>query len=104
MVRILQPFFLGVVIDYFARRNPNILLTITSMFLFCLCSISYAITHHPYVVNNARQGLRVRAAVQHLIMEKVYYISKSTLHSSEVSNIITLMANDVNKFDEVLSI
>lgn len=45
--------------------------------------------------------MRVRVAVQKLIMEKLLVVSKSSLYDKNVGQIVNLISNDVNKFDEV---
>uniref|UniRef100_T1JTT3 Uncharacterized protein n=1 Tax=Tetranychus urticae TaxID=32264 RepID=T1JTT3_TETUR len=101
ILKIAQPFLLGAILDYFAG------IAFTQGYdiyyigvVFCLCSMFYIISHHAWLVYIHRIGMRVRIAVQSLLMEKTFVLSKSALHNNKVGNIINLMSNDVTKFDE----
>lgn len=102
-IRIIQPFFMGAIINYFYKRDEEgasdrlIFYSIG----FCFCSISFVVTHHPWFVNAARYGLKARVAVQRLMFEKLVTLPKSAILNNEIGQIVNLMSNDVQRFDEV---
>uniref|UniRef100_T1JTT6 Uncharacterized protein n=1 Tax=Tetranychus urticae TaxID=32264 RepID=T1JTT6_TETUR len=101
ILKIAQPFLLGAILDYFAgiafTQGYDIYYIAAA---FCLCSMLFLISHHAWLLFILRIGMRVRIAVQSLLMEKTFVLSKSALHNNKVGNIINLMSNDVTKFDE----
>ncbi|XP_015788861.1 multidrug resistance-associated protein 4-like [Tetranychus urticae] len=101
ILKISQPFLLGAILDYFAgiafTEGYDIYYIAAA---FCLCSMLFLISHHAWLLFILRLGMRVRIAVQSLLMEKTFVLSKSALHNNKVGNIINLMSNDVTKFDE----
>ena len=99
---VIQPFLLGGLINYFSGTLTD--KTSVHLYLggFILCSMSVIFTHHPFFMTNARYGMRVRTAVQRLVLEKLFVVSKSALHNRKIGQIINLISNDVNKFDEVI--
>ncbi|XP_053212746.1 ATP-binding cassette sub-family C member 4-like [Panonychus citri] len=101
ILKIAQPFLLGAILDYFngiAYTEGYDIYYIS--IAFCLCSVIFIISHHAWLLYILRIGMKVRVAVQSLLMEKTFALSKSALYNNKGGNIINLMSNDVTKFDE----
>ncbi|XP_074603997.1 ATP-binding cassette subfamily C member 4-like [Brevipalpus obovatus] len=103
IIKISQPLLLGLILDSFSGELLDTHLTNLYLIGFFFCSLSYAITHHPYVIQNTRQGLQIRGAVLQLIMEKILVISRPSLGGSSHGFLLNLMAIDANKFEESCS-
>ncbi|XP_054162187.1 ATP-binding cassette sub-family C member 4-like [Oppia nitens] len=101
LVRIAQPLLLGFVIDYFSHVHD------ISYQEACLasggivfCSALYVSLHHPCLMRNMTIGMRLRTACTTLMYKKSLKLSQASLAKTTVGQIINIMSNDVNRFDE----
>ncbi|CAG2100360.1 unnamed protein product [Medioppia subpectinata] len=101
IVRIGQPLLLGFVIDYF--RGANYLSYQHACMAaggIVVCSALYITLHHPCLMRNLQVGMRLRNACTTLMYQKCLKLSQSSLAKTTVGQIINIMSNDVNRFDE----
>lgn len=65
------------------------------------CSIVYVSLFHISVACVQRIGLRMKIASTTLIYRKSTRLSRSALAKTAVGQIINIVSNDINRFDEV---
>uniref|UniRef100_A0A8C4VW10 Multidrug resistance-associated protein 4 n=1 Tax=Gopherus evgoodei TaxID=1825980 RepID=A0A8C4VW10_9SAUR len=105
MPEIIQPVFLGKIINYFEVFDP--LDTAALNFAYCyaaalsVCTLILAITHHLYFYHVQRAGMKLRVAICHMIYRKALRLSNTALGKTTTGQIVNLLSNDVNKFDQV---
>uniref|UniRef100_A0A0M3I9T3 ABC transmembrane type-1 domain-containing protein n=1 Tax=Ascaris lumbricoides TaxID=6252 RepID=A0A0M3I9T3_ASCLU len=99
-VKLLQPLAMGRLIRYFRYDAP---LTLTEAYLaaggVAITSAMVAFIHHPYFYGLQKQGMELKVATCGMIMQKGLRLSSAALHKTTVGHIVTLMSNDVAKFD-----
>ncbi|KAK7479006.1 hypothetical protein BaRGS_00029767, partial [Batillaria attramentaria] len=102
-VRVVQPLLLGGLIRYF---TPNSTTSITEVYLYAmgvsLCAILLAVAHHPYFFGVTRMGMQMRVACCSLMYKKALRLSNSAMGQTTVGQIVNLMSNDVNRFDQAV--
>uniref|UniRef100_A0A914ZNC1 Uncharacterized protein n=2 Tax=Parascaris univalens TaxID=6257 RepID=A0A914ZNC1_PARUN len=100
VVKLLQPLAMGRLIRYFRYDAP---LTLTEAYLaaggVAVTSAMVAFIHHPYFYGLQKQGMELKVAACGMIMQKGLRLSSAALHKTTVGHIVTLMSNDVAKFD-----
>ncbi|XP_074600380.1 ATP-binding cassette sub-family C member 4-like isoform X2 [Brevipalpus obovatus] len=99
VTRVAQPLIFGSLLDYFAGEIDRTTAYYYLGLLLAAC-ITFTISHHSYFLTNDRYGMRIRTAVQKLIMEKLFVVSKSALHDRKVGQIINLVSNDTDKLEK----
>ncbi|CAG2103624.1 unnamed protein product [Medioppia subpectinata] len=101
VVRIGQPLLLGFVIDYFSGANyMSYQHACMAAGGIVVCSALYITLHHPCLMRNLQVGMRLRNACTTLMYQKSLKLSQSSLAKTTVGQIINIMSNDVNRFDE----
>ncbi|KAI4581565.1 hypothetical protein MJG53_010008 [Ovis ammon polii x Ovis aries] len=65
------------------------------------CVLVWAVLHHLYFYRIQRVGMRLRVAVCHMIYRKVFCLSSSAMGKTTTGQIVNLLSNDVNRFDQV---
>jgi len=103
VVRLSQPMFLGVVLRYF--ENPNGDISRTQAMLcaggIVLCSAIFISVNHINLACSRRIGFRMRVASCTLMYRKSTRLSRAALGKTTVGQIVNIMSNDVNRFDDV---
>ncbi|GFN98114.1 cystic fibrosis transmembrane conductance regulator [Plakobranchus ocellatus] len=101
--KVVQPLLLGGLIRYF---TPNSTTTRAEAWGYAsgvsLCAIVLAVVHHPYFFCVQRIGMRMRIACCSLMYKKCLRLSNKALNESSVGQIVNLMSNDVNRFDQAV--
>ncbi|XP_048454277.1 multidrug resistance-associated protein 4 [Rhincodon typus] len=104
-IRIVQPIILGKVINYFENYNPDDMEAYKVAFGYAagisLCNLFLAILHHLYFFHVQRSGMKLRVAMCHMIYKKALHLSNVALAKTTTGQIVNLLSNDVNKFDQV---
>ncbi|XP_022257889.1 multidrug resistance-associated protein 4-like isoform X2 [Limulus polyphemus] len=101
VVRVLQPVMLGWVVRYFSDPAT---ITKKEMYLsaggVCLMAALFIFLHHPYFFGVQRTGMRLRIASCSLVYKKALKLSQASLGKTTIGQMVNLLSNDVNRFDE----
>ncbi|XP_059156862.1 ATP-binding cassette sub-family C member 4-like isoform X7 [Physella acuta] len=101
--KVFQPILLGGLIRYF---TPDSTVTKSEAWLYAfgvsMCAIVLAITHHPYFFCVQRIGMRMRIACCSLMYKKCLKLSNKAMGETTTGQIVNLMSNDVNRFDQAV--
>ncbi|XP_060582248.1 ATP-binding cassette sub-family C member 4-like isoform X3 [Ruditapes philippinarum] len=101
--KVIQPLLLGGLIRYF---TPGSGVSKTESYLYAmgvsLCAIMLAISHHPYFFGVQRIGMKMRIACCSLLYRKSLRLSSEGLGKTTTGQIVNLMSNDVNRFDQAV--
>ncbi|XP_054915033.1 multidrug resistance-associated protein 4 isoform X1 [Poeciliopsis prolifica] len=104
-IRVIQPVFLGEVIQYFENYNPDDRNSLNKTLGYAAglsaCTFCLAVIHHLYFYHVLRAGMKIRVAMCHMIYRKALCLSSSAMGKTTTGQIVNLLSNDVNKFDEV---
>uniref|UniRef100_A0A8B9VUZ1 Multidrug resistance-associated protein 4 n=1 Tax=Anas zonorhyncha TaxID=75864 RepID=A0A8B9VUZ1_9AVES len=101
-LKIVQPILLGKIINYFENYDEAAL-----KFAYCyagalsVCTLILAIMHHLYFYHVQRAGMKLRVAMCHMIYRKALRLSNVAMAKTTTGQIVNLLSNDVNKFDQV---
>uniref|UniRef100_A0A9L0T494 Multidrug resistance-associated protein 4 n=1 Tax=Equus caballus TaxID=9796 RepID=A0A9L0T494_HORSE len=105
VIKIIQPIFLGKIIDYFEKYDPTdsaaLYETYGYAFVLTACTLILAILHHLYFYHVQCAGMRLRVAMCHMIYRKALRLSNVAMGKTTTGQIVNLLSNDVNKFDQV---
>ncbi|XP_027391369.1 multidrug resistance-associated protein 4-like isoform X1 [Bos indicus x Bos taurus] len=103
--RVVQPIFLGKMISYFENYNPTDSAALHEAYGYAAglsaCVLLWAVLHHLYFYHMQRVGMRLRVAVCHMIYRKTLRLSSSAMGKTTTGQIVNLLSNDVNRFDQV---
>ncbi|NXX29747.1 MRP4 protein, partial [Nicator chloris] len=109
-LKIVQPIFLGKIINYFENYNSSdeVALHMQKMKhayyyagALSVCTLILAIMHHLYFYHVQRAGMKLRVAMCHMIYRKALRLSNVAMAKTTTGQIVNLLSNDVNKFDQV---
>ncbi|XP_069577159.1 ATP-binding cassette sub-family C member 4-like isoform X2 [Brachyistius frenatus] len=105
IIKVIQPVFLGQLIRYFESYNPENAAALLEALGYAaglaVCAIGLAVIHHLYFYHVQRTGMKIRVAMCHMIYKKALRLSSSATGKTTTGQIVNLLSNDVNKFDEV---
>ena len=106
VVRLMQPLLIGRIVRYLTAaddldygcsyevaRGCMIGLVMSSLIIM-------AMMHHGFVLH-LRHGNNCRQALTHLIYKKVLKLSMSSFQETDVGQILNILANDLNRFEEI---
>uniref|UniRef100_A0A4W2CTM3 Uncharacterized protein n=1 Tax=Bos indicus x Bos taurus TaxID=30522 RepID=A0A4W2CTM3_BOBOX len=103
--RVVQPIFLGKMISYVENYDPNDSAALHEAYGYAAglsaCVLVWAVLHHLYFYHMQRVGMRLRVAVCHMIYHKTLRLSSSAMGKTTTGQIVNLLSNDVNRFDQV---
>ncbi|KAH9371456.1 hypothetical protein HPB48_020725 [Haemaphysalis longicornis] len=98
---VMQPVMLGWVVRYFAAPES---IGKTEFYLSAagvsILGGMHIFTHHPYFFNMQRMGMRIRIACCSLVYRKALRLSQAALSKTAVGQMVNLLSNDVNRFDQ----
>ncbi|XP_027412882.1 multidrug resistance-associated protein 4-like [Bos indicus x Bos taurus] len=104
--RVVQPIFLGKVISCIENYDPNDSTSLHEAYGYAAglsaCVLLWAVLHHLYFYHMQRVGMRLRVALCHMIYRKVLRLSSSAMGKTTTGQIVNLLSNDVNRFDQVM--
>ncbi|NXC15405.1 MRP4 protein, partial [Corythaeola cristata] len=104
-LKIIQPILLGKIINYFENYDSSHEVALN--FAYCytaalsVCTLILAIMHHLYFYHVQRAGMKLRVAMCHMIYRKALRLSNVAMAKTTTGQIVNLLSNDVNKFDQV---
>uniref|UniRef100_H0X343 ATP binding cassette subfamily C member 4 n=1 Tax=Otolemur garnettii TaxID=30611 RepID=H0X343_OTOGA len=102
--RVVQPVFLGKMISYFENYDPTDTVALHTAYAYAagltVCSLILAILHHLYFYHVQCAGMRLRVAMCHMIYRKALCLSNMAMGKTTTGQIVNLLSNDVNKFDQ----
>ncbi|CAL8289846.1 unnamed protein product [Lota lota] len=100
-----QPVLLGYLLRYFESYDPNDLHGLQLAYYYALgmniCILILAVMHHLYFFNTQKVGMKIRVALCHMIYKKALRLSNSATGKTTTGQIVNLLSNDVNKFDDL---
>ncbi|ODN02105.1 Multidrug resistance-associated protein 4 [Orchesella cincta] len=98
VLKIAQPIFLGLIIQYCAGEFEDPYGYIFAGGLL-LASALYTAHHHPYFFFTQHCGMQIRVATSSLIYRKSLKLSQAAIGKTNVGQMVNLLSNDVNRFD-----
>ncbi|XP_023285607.1 multidrug resistance-associated protein 4-like [Seriola lalandi dorsalis] len=105
VIKVIQPVILGKMIKYFENYNPDdktaLYETLGYAAALSICTIGLAVLHHLYFYHVQRTGMKIRVAMCHMIYKKALCLSSSAMGKTTTGQIVNLLSNDVNRFDDV---
>uniref|UniRef100_A0AC11BX71 Uncharacterized protein n=1 Tax=Ovis aries TaxID=9940 RepID=A0AC11BX71_SHEEP len=103
--KVVLPMFLGKIISYVENYDPANSAALHEAYGYAAglsaCVLVWAVLHHLYFYHMQRVGMRLRVAVCHMIYHKSLHLSSSAMGKTTTGQIVNLMSNDVNRFDQV---
>ncbi|KAG5204285.1 hypothetical protein JEQ12_002261 [Ovis aries] len=104
--RVVQPIFLGKMISYVENYDPTDSAALHEAYGctagLSACVLVWAVLHHLYFYHIQRLGMRLRVAVCHMIYRKALRLSSSAMGKTTTGQVVNLLSNDVNRFDQVM--
>ncbi|XP_033832984.1 ATP-binding cassette sub-family C member 4-like isoform X1 [Periophthalmus magnuspinnatus] len=104
-IKVLQPLLLGKIILFFENYDPSdersLWLAYTYAAAISLSTFGLTFLQHLYYYNSQRVGMRMRVAVCHMIFKKALRLSTESVGRTTTGQIVNLLSNDVNRFDEI---
>ncbi|XP_052455081.1 ATP-binding cassette sub-family C member 4 [Carassius gibelio] len=111
VIKVIQPVFLGKLIQYFERdaecyeRDEPDNAALYEAYGYAagvsLSTLGLALLHHLYFYHVQRAGMKIRIAMCHMIYRKALCLSATAMGQTTTGQIVNLLSNDVNKFDEL---
>ncbi|KAI4581553.1 hypothetical protein MJG53_009996 [Ovis ammon polii x Ovis aries] len=102
--RVVQPIFLGKMVSYVENYDPSDSAALHEAYGYAAglsaCALVWAVLHHLYFYHMQRVGMRLRVAVCHMIYRKSLCLSSSAMGKTTTGQIVNLLSNDVNRFDQ----
>ncbi|KAB0345475.1 hypothetical protein FD754_022401, partial [Muntiacus muntjak] len=102
---VIQPIFLGKMINYVENSNRTDSAALHEAYGYAAglsaSVLVWAVLHHLYFYHIQRVGMRLRVAVCHMIYRKVLRLSSLAMGKTTTGQIVNLLSNDVNRFDQV---
>ncbi|DAA23778.1 TPA: ATP-binding cassette protein C4-like [Bos taurus] len=103
---VVLPIFWGKIISYVENYDPNDSAALHEAYGYAAglsaCVLVWAILHHLCFYHMQRVGMRLRVAVCHMIYRKSLCLSSSAMGKTTTGQIVNLLSNDVNRFDQVM--
>ncbi|XDB55923.1 hypothetical protein AB1E18_009385 [Capra hircus] len=103
--RVVQPIFLGKMVSYVENYDPSDSAALHEAYGYAAglsaCVLVWAVLHHLCFYHMQRVGMRLRVAVCRMIYRKSLCLSSSAMGKTTTGQIVNLLSNDVNRFDQV---
>ncbi|XP_061546477.1 multidrug resistance-associated protein 4 [Phycodurus eques] len=105
VIKVIQPVILGYIIRYFEDYDLHNQAALNETLCYAvglsICTIGLAFLHHLYFFHVQRVGMKIRVAMCHMIYKKALSLSCFAMGKTTTGQIVNLLSNDVNKFDDV---
>ncbi|KAL9698307.1 hypothetical protein quinque_001748 [Culex quinquefasciatus] len=101
-IRLAQPIFLGMLLQYF-RRDSNVSRESALYYAGVIVGLNAlsVISINQYILGSFQNGMKVRIAVCSVIYRKALRLSRTALGDTAPGKVVNLLSNDVNRFDIV---
>ncbi|KAL2743664.1 putative multidrug resistance-associated protein lethal(2)03659 isoform X1 [Vespula maculifrons] len=96
---VLQPLFLGYLLRYYNTNEVSKNEAYLYALGIILCSAVNVFVVHPYMMAILHMGMKMRVACCSLIYRKALRLSRTALGKTTVGQAVNLLSNDVNRFD-----
>ena len=101
-----QPLLIGTVVRYFTEREgfdgeDNAQKAYLAAGAICISSIFETFGRNHYQLLVRRVALNCRTSLTMLVYKKILRLSKSSFEKTSVGQILNILANDLNRFDEL---
>ncbi|KAI4538920.1 hypothetical protein MG293_011187 [Ovis ammon polii] len=104
--KVVLPIFWGKIISYVENYNPANSAALPEAYGYAAglsaCVLVWAVLHQLRFYHMQRVGMRLRVAVCHMIYRKSLRLSSSAMGKTTTGQIVNLLSNDVNRFDQCL--
>ncbi|XP_056882198.1 ATP-binding cassette sub-family C member 4-like [Takifugu flavidus] len=104
-IKVFQPLLLWNIIHYFENYDPEDQKGLTMAYVYAsalsLSAFGLTILQHLYYYTVLRLGMKIRVALCHMIYRKALALSSESMGLTTTGQIVNLLANDVNHFDEI---
>ncbi|CAL1598299.1 unnamed protein product [Knipowitschia caucasica] len=104
-IKVIQPLLLGKIIEFFENYDPrdehSLSLAYAYTAAISLSTFGLTILQHLYYYHTQRIGMRIRVALCHMIFKKALRLSSESVGRTTTGQIVNLLSNDVNRFDEI---
>ncbi|GAB1599293.1 hypothetical protein Ahia01_000206500, partial [Argonauta hians] len=101
--KVIQPLLLGWLVAYFSPKSE---VSTQQAYLYgagvVTCVLLSCISNHIFFFNVHRMGMQIRIACCSLMFKKLLILNNKSLTKTTTGQIVNLMSNDVNRFDQVL--
>uniref|UniRef100_A0A8C8HLH4 Multidrug resistance-associated protein 4 n=1 Tax=Oncorhynchus tshawytscha TaxID=74940 RepID=A0A8C8HLH4_ONCTS len=105
VIKVIQPVFLGKLIQYFEKYDPDDMDALYEAFGYAagisLSTVALTVLQMHYYYHVQRTGMKIRVAMCHMIYKKALCLSSAAMGKTTTGQMVNLLSNDVNKFDEV---
>ncbi|XP_061290378.1 ATP-binding cassette sub-family C member 4-like [Bos javanicus] len=100
--KVVLPIFMGKIISYVENYDSAALHEAYGYTAgLSACVLIWAVLHHLCFYHMQHVGMRLRVAVCHMIYRKSLRLSSSAMGKTTTGQIVNLLSNDVNRFDQV---
>uniref|UniRef100_H3CYA7 Multidrug resistance-associated protein 4 n=1 Tax=Tetraodon nigroviridis TaxID=99883 RepID=H3CYA7_TETNG len=104
-IKVLQPLLLWKIVHFFENYEPGdqrgLILAYAHAAALSLSALGLAVLQHLYYYTVLRLGMKMRVALCHMIYRKALVLSSEATVLTTTGQIVNLLANDVNHFDEI---
>ncbi|KAM9766341.1 ATP-binding cassette sub-family C member 4-like isoform 2-T2 [Menidia menidia] len=104
-IKVIQPLLLGKIIQYFESSRPDDQRSLHMVYVYAaamsISTFGLTMLQHLYYYHVQRIGMKVRVAVCHMIYRKALRLSTESMGRTTTGQIVNLLSNDVNRFDEI---
>uniref|UniRef100_A0A3B4WEE6 Multidrug resistance-associated protein 4-like n=1 Tax=Seriola lalandi dorsalis TaxID=1841481 RepID=A0A3B4WEE6_SERLL len=104
-IKVIQSLLLGKIILYFENYDPDDRRSLCTVCVYAaamsLSAFALTILQHLYFYQVQKMGMRIRVAMCHMIYRKALALSSESMGQTTTGQIVNLLSNDVNRFDEI---
>ncbi|KAL3999294.1 F-box and leucine-rich repeat protein 13 [Sarotherodon galilaeus] len=104
-IKVIQPLLLGKIILFFENYHPDDQRSLCMAYVYAaamsISTFGLTILQHLYYYHVQRNGMRIRVAMCHMIYRKALGLSTESIGRTTTGQIVNLLSNDVNHFDEI---
>uniref|UniRef100_A0A3P8RDL9 Multidrug resistance-associated protein 4 n=1 Tax=Astatotilapia calliptera TaxID=8154 RepID=A0A3P8RDL9_ASTCA len=104
-IKVIQPLLLGKIILFFENGDPDDQRSLGMAYVYAaamsISTLGLTILQHLYYYHVLRTGMRIRVAMCHMIYRKALRLSAKSMGQTTTGQIVNLLSNDVNRFDEI---